>query len=151
AAGQQWAEAIDEYQRILTEAGDDLVPLDPRHSLRARQLCHLRLAALPPAALRLYRARVDPQAKKWLEQGTAQPGSAVLRGLVEETFCSRFADQALDLLGDLAFERGDFEEAAHWWRLLVLPASELPDRAKDDRANGKLLYPDPTVDVARVR
>ncbi|MCI0462681.1 MAG: PQQ-binding-like beta-propeller repeat protein, partial [Gemmataceae bacterium] len=151
AAQQQWAEAIDEYQRILSEAGDDLVPLDPRHSLQARQLCHLRLAALPPAALRLYRARVDAQAKKWLDQGTAQRDSAVLRRLVEEAFCSRFTDQALDLLGDLAFERGDFEEANHWWRLLALPASELAARPQPESAKAKLLFPDPKVDLARVR
>src|SRR5438270_11075507 len=31
AAQKQWSEAIDEYQRILSEAGDDLVPVSPRH------------------------------------------------------------------------------------------------------------------------
>ncbi len=151
AAQQQWAEALDEYQRILTEAGDDLVPLDPRRSVQARYLCHLRLAALPPPGLQLYRARVDPQAKKWLDQGSAQRDSAVLRRLVAEAFCSRFTDQALDLLGDLAFERGDFEEAAHWWRLLTRPASELAGRVRPETPPEKLLYPDPKVDLARVR
>src|SRR6266404_227637 len=53
AAQEKWADAVDEYHRILTEAGDDLIALDARHSLQARRVCHLRLAALPPAALRL--------------------------------------------------------------------------------------------------
>src|SRR5947207_10974633 len=61
-AQQQWAEALDEYQRILAEAGDDLVPLDARHTVQARYLCHLRLSTLPPPALQLYRTRVDRQA-----------------------------------------------------------------------------------------
>jgi hypothetical protein len=60
AAQEKWADAIDEYQRILTEAGDDLVSLDTRHSLQARRVCHLRLAALPPAALALW-MRAQPR------------------------------------------------------------------------------------------
>ena len=89
AAEAKWPETVDEYQRLLDEAGDDLVPLNPHHSIQARWLCHLRLAALPPAALRLYRDRIDEQAKKWLEQGTAARDPHLLRRVVEEAFCSR--------------------------------------------------------------
>ena len=66
---KQWSEAIDEYLHILEEAGDELIPLDSAQYLCARRLCHQRLAALPPDALRLYRDRVESQAKKWFEQG----------------------------------------------------------------------------------
>ncbi|HEV3235973.1 MAG TPA: hypothetical protein VGZ25_03230, partial [Gemmataceae bacterium] len=143
AAQEKWTEAVEEYARILSEAGDDLVVLDAHHSLSARRLCHLRLAALPPPALNLYRARVDRQAKKWLDQATAERDPRLLRRLVEETFCSRFADQALDLLGDLAFERGEFAEAERCWRML---APTTANGSKDG-----LVYPDPQVDVARVQ
>ena len=64
---EQWADAIEEYQRILEEAGDDLVPLNlqkPRHCVQARRLVHAALAALPPTARRLYQKRVDEQAQK---------------------------------------------------------------------------------------
>jgi len=145
AAQEKWADAVDEYQRILTEAGDDLITLDARHSLQARRVCHLRLAALPPAALRAYRTRVDSQAKKWLDQGTATRDPLLLRRLVDEAFCSRHADRALDLLGDLAFERGSFEEAEHWWRMLAVPIRE------QAQPPFTLLFPDPQVDVAGVR
>src|SRR5947207_1898064 len=64
----KWAEAVTELQSVLDAAGDDLVPLSPRHSVLARRLCQARLASLPPAGLRLYRERADPQARKWLEQ-----------------------------------------------------------------------------------
>jgi outer membrane protein assembly factor BamB len=166
AAHEKWTEAVDEYYHILTEAGDDLVPLDAHHSLQARRVCHLRLAALPPAALQLYRSWVDNQAKKWLDQGHVARDPAVLRRLVAESFCSRYADQALDLLGDLAFERGGFDEADHWWRMLALPATERentshrpapphppsPPLAKGGTAGVRgLLFPDPQVDLAQVR
>src|SRR5438552_12157138 len=72
AAQKQWSEAIDEYQRVLSEAGDDLVPVSPRHVVQARWVWQARLATLPAEQRKAYRARIDPQAKKWFERGAAQ-------------------------------------------------------------------------------
>ncbi len=163
AAGEQYAAAAEEYIHILEEAGDDLVPAGERLSLPARRLCQLRLAALPADFLRPYRGRVDPQAKKWLDQGRADHDPRPLQRLVEEAFCSRPAEAALDLLGDQAFERGQFHEAERWWRQLARPASEAKDKGQRTKDEGgakgfvlppsslELLYPDPQLDVARVR
>jgi outer membrane protein assembly factor BamB/tetratricopeptide (TPR) repeat protein len=145
----QLPEAIDEYQRLLDEAGDKLARLGPQHLVQVRWLCHRDLAALPPAGLRLYRQRVDARARKWLEEGTAARDPAPLRRVVQEAFCSRPGDRALDLLGDLAFERGEFAEARRWWRRIVRPAGEAP--AKGGEPDLDLLFPDPQVDVARVQ
>src|SRR5437868_3241997 len=71
ARDRQYAEAVDEYQRLLEEAGDKLAPLSEQQFVQVRWLCHLDLAALPPEALRLYRNRVDAQARRWFEQGSA--------------------------------------------------------------------------------
>lgn len=144
----QWGEAVEEYQRILDEAGDDLVPLDPQkrdHCLQARQLCAMQLPR-HATLLSRYRARVDEQAKKWLEEGIAERDPIPLRRLVDRAFCSRHGDRALDLLGDLAFERGDLAEAEQWWRLLARPAS-----LAKEKSEAELVYPDPRVDVALVR
>jgi outer membrane protein assembly factor BamB len=147
---EQWADAVEEYQRILDEAGDDLVPLDlqkPRHCVQARWLVHAALAKLPSAGRVLYQKRVDEQAKKWLDEGSARRDPAILRRLVNQAFVSSHTDQALDLLGDLALERGDPEEAGQCWRMLAQPAStKVP--AGDGLA---LVYPDPKLDVAQVR
>src|SRR5262249_31708767 len=74
-------------------------------------------------------------------QGSARHDVALLQRIVDEAFCSSAGADALDLLGDLAFERGRFDDAERWWRLL-LPA---PDGASD------LHYPDPQLDLAAVR
>jgi outer membrane protein assembly factor BamB len=162
AVDKQYAAAAEEYARIIEEVGDELVPVDPRLSVPARRLCQLRLAALPADVIRTYRNRVDPQAKKWLDQGTADRDPRPLERLVEQAFCSRPAGAALDALGDLAFERGQFHQAERWWRMLALPASEAAGRAKqpppppwsrggDSPGELELLYPDPPSDAASAR
>jgi outer membrane protein assembly factor BamB len=144
-AERKWTEAVDEFQRIIREAGDDLVPLDSRHLLQAARLCHIRIAALPGPAIQLYRGRVDRQAKRWLEEGTEKRDAEVLKRIPDELFASSLTDRALDLLGDLAFERGEFQEAERWWTMLAPSASE------NARGKDRLIFPDPHVDIAQVR
>jgi outer membrane protein assembly factor BamB/tetratricopeptide (TPR) repeat protein len=148
AAQQRWKEAIEEYQRILSEAGDDLVAVSARQAVAARWLCHCRIASLTHEQLEAYRNRVETQAKKWFGQGVANRDGRLLRRIVDEAFCSSYGDRALDLLGDWAFERGDLGAAERWWRMIALPAGE--DRPVDS-AQAELLFPEPKIDVARVR
>src|SRR5438128_1927665 len=70
------ADAVDELQRILDDAGDDLIPIDdpgpnkPHRQYRpARWVAHQILAALPPDALKAYQDRVEEPARKLLEAG----------------------------------------------------------------------------------
>jgi outer membrane protein assembly factor BamB len=146
-AEHTWSEAIDELTRIIREAGDDLIPLDVRHLVHARRLCHLRLAALPAEGLSIYRSRVDKQAKMWLDEGRATRNPDLLRRVVDETFASSVTDQALDTLGDLDFESGRFDEAERWWMMLAAPVPKGNGPGVKDR----LVFPDPQVDVARVQ
>jgi hypothetical protein len=147
-----WSDALDEYQRLMSEAGDDLVPLTEegvsacQRSIQVRRLCHLRLAALPPEPLRMYRSRVEVQAEKWLRQGIAEHDPTLLRRVVDEAFCSRAAAKALNALGDLAFERGAFDEAVTWWRMLTPPAD-----APANRRVQELVCPDAGLDLVRVQ
>ncbi|MCS6849986.1 MAG: hypothetical protein NZ700_02315, partial [Gemmataceae bacterium] len=146
---RQWADAIDEYQHILTEAGDDLVPVDGRQSVPARWLVHQRLASLPAEGLELYRARVDGAAAKVLAAAITDRDPALLRRVVDQWFASRPAQQALELLGELALESGDYEEAERWFRML---AGSAEDEGKEGgRPAGELIYPGPEVPLARVR
>jgi cellulose synthase operon protein C len=136
---ESWELMPDDYHRMSQESGDALVSLPTMapefgvawSSGQVRMLCHRRLASLPRASLEIYRRRVDAEAKVLLDEGRKSRSPIPLRKLVDELFCSTSGDQALDLLGDLAFERGDFEEASYWWRQLVL-------------------FPRPSVDMPRV-
>jgi hypothetical protein len=106
-----------------------------------RQFCQRRLAALPAEARALYRSRVDGQAERWYRQGAATRQRSLLRRVVDQAFCSSWGDDALDLLGDLAFQDGRFDEALATYRQLV------PDHPQDQLG---LIHPDPSVDRARV-
>ncbi|HWY85847.1 MAG TPA: PQQ-binding-like beta-propeller repeat protein, partial [Gemmataceae bacterium] len=154
SAVEKWEQLLEDYQKLIDEAGDALVPMRPAQSsssvpsssVQVRRLVHRRIAALPPTVLKRYRQNVDGHAQKLLEEGKNQRSPAPLRRLVDESFCSRFTDQALDLLGDLAFEQGNFEDALAWWRLLALPPGEAASPPPDC-----LLFPDSTLDSARIR
>src|SRR5262245_7281640 len=72
-AGQQWENAVGTLRRVGEQYGDGLVKIEDRsvhgaNRLSAgwyvsiRQYCQMRLAALPPDALRLYREQVDDAA-----------------------------------------------------------------------------------------
>jgi outer membrane protein assembly factor BamB/tetratricopeptide (TPR) repeat protein len=148
-AKKEWTDAVEEYLAILASAGDELVPLSRRHFVQARWRCHRQLALMPAEALALYRKRIDAQAKKWYDAAAAERDPRQLRRVVNEAFCSRPAEAALDMLGELAFERGQIEEAEHWWRMLARPASQAPGDEKP--AELDFLYPDPQGDVARYR
>ena len=151
---RQWAEAVDIYQRVIHQFGEKVAKL-PREDGGAdgdatndsvlyvdlRQFCQRQLAALPPEARELYRSRVDVQAERWYRQGEAGRDRALLRRVVEQAFCSSWGDDAIELLGDLAFQDGRFEEALAAYRHLVADKS-------DPGAN--LVHPDPSVDLARV-
>ena len=144
AAQGQWSEAIEEYQRVLLDAGDELAPVDKHHVVQA--LAGPGTAsALPPEALTLYRVASIRRPRSCLTRlvpWDSGPAPSHRR----RSFCSSFTDQALDLLGDLAFERGDFEEPEQLWRMIVRPASQPPSLPV-----AGLAVTDPKIDAASIR
>jgi outer membrane protein assembly factor BamB len=155
---QNWSIAIEQLQSILANAGNDLVSESASRSVSAGLLCRMQLAKLPAEALRLYRQRYENRAQKKFQTALAERDDAALRRLVEDSFCTRAAEKAIDLLGDRAFERGRFDEAEQWWRMLAplpLPLSASTpkaDKAGDAAARGvALVFPDLSLDSARLQ
>ena len=146
----QWTQILADYQQLIQESGDVLVPMRPigspeavpPPSVQVRRLCQQRIAELPERVRGLYRDRVNARARQLLQEGREQRSAAPLRRLVEEYYASGLTDQALDLLGDLAFEQGDFEGARAWWRQLIRPPSE--------SVSPLLLLPESTLEAARL-
>jgi cellulose synthase operon protein C len=150
--GHQWSEALQIYQRVIDRFGDKVAKLpkdDPGGGVSAdfvlyvddRRLCHRAIAGLPAEARAIYRERIDGRAERWFREGASRRDAGLLRRVVDEAFCSAYGDDALELLGDLAFQDGRFGDALAAYRRLVA------DRAADPSV---LVHPDPSVDLARV-
>ncbi len=112
-----WTALLDELLALDGASGNDLAALTSTQVVQVRRAVQARLAHFPSGVLRQYRRRVASQARKWLEEGQSARDARVLQRVVDEAFCSESAGSALELLGDLAFERGEFEGADSWWRL----------------------------------
>jgi outer membrane protein assembly factor BamB len=132
------ADAADDLQRVLDEAGDDLVSTDGKQFRPARLVAHGLLARLPADALAAYQARVEAPAKQLLDAGKKDRDPRPLWQLLDRYFVSRPAQEGGRLLGDLLFERGEFRAAELVWRRL------LPDGGAD------LAHPTPPADPAAV-
>src|SRR5262249_55702218 len=85
---------------------------------------------------------------RWLEQGINKRDERLLQRVVDEAFASTAGARALDLLGDLAFERGQFAEARTWWEMLAGPLRQREGQPRELQ----LVYPaDSVPDLALVR
>ncbi len=86
------------------------------------------LAGLSPEGQAAYRLFYDSDAKKLLDQAEGTAEQATLERLFSSYFLTSVGDNAADRLGDLYFEKGQFDRAANCW-LAVLrerPDSEIP-------------------------
>jgi outer membrane protein assembly factor BamB len=130
---KQWENAVGTLRRVMEEYGDGLVRLDhladrkigltTGRYVSIRQYCQLRLSALPPEALALYRGQVDDLARRLFEKAAKSRDRRGLQDVIDNFFCSSVGDDALLRLGDLALEEGDYAAARdHWSRVTPVEA-----------------------------
>ena len=118
-ADRQWDEAVEILRQLAASSDEKLLGVTSHRYVSLRQWCQLQLAALPPEALKLYRARVDPVAREWCQQGIAARDRRLLQNVVEQAFASSYGDDALLALGDMALESGDYAAARWDWERIV--------------------------------
>jgi|GEM_PF-5373302 len=116
-AGGQYDKAIDLLQTLLT--GDRKMLIGQRDDLRRyaglRQRALTLLAALPAEAKANYVRQYEPPAAKLVEQYQASGDTAVLRRAAEDFSLTPSGRRAMDELGAIAYDRGDFLAAGFWW------------------------------------
>ena len=146
---EQWEEAVETLLYVMDRYGDHVIQLYQRPAMSGytsvRDYCHWRLSGLPPAALELYRRRVDPQAEKWLADGVASRDEVLLRRVVEQMFLSTSGDDAAAALAEMALEAGDYNGARFYWERIVPPSES------DETGAVRVSYPDTDLDLAAIR
>lgn len=135
-------DAIEQFQRVLDITGDELVPVDPSQYTPARWVVHGLIARLPAEGIKLYRARVEGQAARRLDEAKTARDDAGLNRLLADMFAARAVEEAIMELARRAFERAEFDDAERFWRML------LPAPAADDP---QLRFPDPKTPPAAIR
>jgi outer membrane protein assembly factor BamB len=150
----QWDEAVETLRQVTENHGGKVIGLTPRRYISVRDYCHLLMASLPPEALALYRSRVDPQAERCYRQGVAERAAEPLLAVVEQLFCSSWGDEALEALGELALEQGDYGNARGYWQRILPPDYWLkckPELAREDGTPMVLVYPDTNLPLVEIR
>jgi hypothetical protein len=134
------AEALEDLQRMLETAGDDLVsPTGVMQARPARRVAQQLLNRLPADALANYRTKVDLAARKLVDEGVKTRNPRFFTQAVDKYFPSRPTEEALFWLGEHAFERGEFRAAEEHWRRIL--------------RNGRSMeagFPDPSADQATI-
>ena len=150
----QWETAVSILQELIDSSGDTLIPVEPGRYSNTADYCHLLISQFPDVGLTAYRDRVDAQAKEWLAAGHQSLDETSLLRIVDSAFNSSIGDDALSLLGELAFEQGRFALARHYWSLLVpsvVPklepanAAVIEDRSATSPSQSYLAHPDPSA------
>ena len=137
-AEKKWSEAIGLLQAVI-EVGEQRSRGDQsRSQCRGSSSRPCRSGISGPECLRLYRKRIEAQAKRWLEAASAGENRAYLR-LVEEAFCSVEALTCARSSGRSGVSAGRFAEAEIWWQL----AAPLQQSVRKDTPPDVLVYPDP--------
>jgi hypothetical protein len=144
-ADRQWDEAVEILRQVAESPDGKLLGVTSRRFVGLRDWCQLRLAALPPEALKIYRGRVDPVAKRWYEQGLAERNCRPLQNIVQQAFASSYGDAALMALGEMALESADYAAARWYWQRIV------PNAPPEGSPRTWPGYPDTKLDLAAVR
>src|SRR5579864_6950243 len=59
---QQWGDAVELLRQIADQHGERLVAIDTGRFINVQTYADILISSMPPEGLKLYRARIDPQA-----------------------------------------------------------------------------------------
>src|SRR5262245_3326668 len=117
-------------RRLLLSDVDSLLPQGERMFRDAREVAALKLASLGEPALEQYRKLTDEPSRAALRAALKPPSTALLMQVVLSYPLSPARVEALEALGDIAFESGRAQAAAFYYRMLLrtpgLPAERMP-------------------------
>ncbi len=141
-ADEQWDDAIAVLQRVLGSGNPNVVASHDRVFVGLPEYCHKLLAQLPAEPLKRYRQLVHGVAENWYREGIANRDATRLQRIVDEHFCSDWGDEALDALGELALQRGEYQAARNAWSRIA---------CMEGGACDGLVFPDTQFSLARVQ
>jgi len=125
---EQWEKAFAALDSIAKNTAPGFVNRGDGVLVPSRLLVRRLMSNLPSAGKTAYRLFYDPQATALWEAAQGRAELDKLATIVSQFAISSLGDRAADRLGDLQFERGDFEQAAAAWQTILdcSPDSQIP-------------------------
>ena len=117
-ADKQWDDAIAALTRLLSTKSSAVIAVDDNQYVCLAECCHRLLSRFPAEALERYRQLVDASSESAYRKAVASRDEHAFQRVVDQSFCSRWGDDALLALGELALERGDYQAARNAWSLI---------------------------------
>ncbi|MGC9455470.1 MAG: hypothetical protein ACP5HU_11505, partial [Phycisphaerae bacterium] len=127
---QRYSEAARALQALADRDDAGFAPADePGSYVSLQRKAQDIIGAMPPEALEVYRRLYDPQARRLLEQATAEGDERALLRVVQQYTHTSSGPAAMDRLARIRFDLGEFgASAALWQRALALdvPETDVP-------------------------
>lgn len=116
-ARREYARAIEVLQALLGRVEQCFVPTpDPRRYVSLALRVTEVIGKMPPEGLKLYRSLHDAQAEQLFARAASERDEAALGDIVRRLFHTSYGDDALNLLGAIYFDRGEFSQAGRCWQ-----------------------------------
>ncbi|WP_417378241.1 PQQ-binding-like beta-propeller repeat protein [Gimesia sp.] len=123
---RMWEKALASLKELSeTKSTSRLLPTKDGFLVDAEDRVFQALTALPPEGREAFRLFFDGKAQKQFEELTvsgrlATPQAvAEARKIFSQYFLTSIGDDVADLLGNDAFEQGEFQQAARYWRAVL--------------------------------
>jgi outer membrane protein assembly factor BamB len=125
---EQWETAFAALDTISKKTATGFMDRGDGVLVPSELLVRSLLAGLPSAGKSAYRLFYDAQARQLWDQAVGKAEAEHLAAIVANHLISSVGDRAADRLGDLYFERGEFEQAAGAWQAILsfCPDSKIP-------------------------
>ena len=123
---QMWEKALTALKALSeSKSSSGLLPTKDGFLVDAEQRIFMALVSMPAEGREAFRLFFDGKAKKQFEDLSAQNGLLTsdritkAKQIYSQYFLTSIGDEVADLLGNDAFERGEFVAAARYWRSIL--------------------------------
>ncbi len=117
---KDYADAIDILQTLLDRPGHCFVPTeDPGRFVSLATRINETIGQLPTEGVELYRRMYDARAERLFSTAAERFDESALCDIIDRYRHTSYGNKALNLLGEVLFDRGEFSQAARCWREII--------------------------------
>ncbi len=119
-ASKDYANAIDILQALLNRSEQCFVfTNDPRRFVSLSVRVRAEIGRIPPEGMKLYRGLYDARAEVLFHAAADRLDEVALRSVIDRYMYTSYGSRALEVLGAVLFDRGEFSQAARCFRRVV--------------------------------